>query len=194
MYLLGMFLAGSSSRRAAEQDDLDFFTFPEVDNTIGADAIEAPIDGYMMSAKPEERGRPRRAREAAPAPRGPGPGRRVRRDRADIAANDKAARPVLLQRAAEEGRRVRPPAKSIAQFMDRDTRPDFCVDGDDPRRSRPSSKNPSRTSTGRPTSIEAKSKDADSAAVPRPPRPDPGITNGKRSRARRRRRTGVSTP
>ena len=40
----------------ADQDDLDFFTFPEIDSTIGADAIDAPIDGFMMAAKPEERG------------------------------------------------------------------------------------------------------------------------------------------
>src|SRR5512132_2865249 len=50
-YLLGAFVAQQFSK-GAEQDDLDFFTFPEIDPAIGADAIEAPIDGYMMSKRP----------------------------------------------------------------------------------------------------------------------------------------------
>ena len=52
MYLLGSFVAQQFAK-GAEQDDLDFFTFPEIDSTIGADAIEAPIDGYMMAAQPK---------------------------------------------------------------------------------------------------------------------------------------------
>ena len=39
--------------KGAEQDDLDFFTFPEIDSAIGAGAIEAPTDGYMMSKRPK---------------------------------------------------------------------------------------------------------------------------------------------
>ena len=79
----------------------------------------------MMAAKPEERGRrqgaagvPRhgRGREHLPQDR---PGRR----RAPTASADTAR----LQRAAEEGgraHRLRP--SNIAQFLDRDTRPDFA--------------------------------------------------------------------
>ncbi len=52
MYLLGSFVAQQFAK-GAEQDDLDFFTFPEIDSTIGTDAIEAPIDGYMMSKRPK---------------------------------------------------------------------------------------------------------------------------------------------
>ena len=52
MYLLGAFVAQQFTK-GAEQDDLDFFTFPEVDSTIGADAIEAPIDGFMMAKRPK---------------------------------------------------------------------------------------------------------------------------------------------
>ena len=51
-YLLGAFVA-QQFPKGAEQDDLDFFNFPEVDSTIGADAIEAPIDGYMMAKRPK---------------------------------------------------------------------------------------------------------------------------------------------
>jgi multiple sugar transport system substrate-binding protein len=50
MYLLGSFVAQQFA--ANEQDDIDFFTFPEVDSTIGADAIDAPIDGFMLAKTP----------------------------------------------------------------------------------------------------------------------------------------------
>ena len=36
---------GEQFTKGAEQDDLDFFPFPEVDSRIGTGAIEAPIDG-----------------------------------------------------------------------------------------------------------------------------------------------------
>src|SRR4030095_1138378 len=52
MYLLGMFV-GQQFPKGADQDDLDFFAFPEIDPAIGTGAIEAPIDGFMMAAKPK---------------------------------------------------------------------------------------------------------------------------------------------
>ncbi len=48
MYLLGMFVAQQFT--GADLDDLDFFAFPEIDSAVGADAVEAPIDGFMVSA------------------------------------------------------------------------------------------------------------------------------------------------
>ncbi|MFP5415450.1 MAG: ABC transporter substrate-binding protein [Actinomycetes bacterium] len=51
MYYLGTF-AAQQFEKGAEQDDLDFFAFPEVDSAIGQSAIEAPTDGYMMSRRP----------------------------------------------------------------------------------------------------------------------------------------------
>lgn len=52
MYYLGTF-AAQQFAKGAEQDDLDFFIFPEVDSAIGTGAIEAPTDGYMMSRRPK---------------------------------------------------------------------------------------------------------------------------------------------
>lgn len=52
MYYLGTF-AGQQFAKGAEQDDLDFFIFPEVDSAIGTGAIEAPTDGFMMSRRPK---------------------------------------------------------------------------------------------------------------------------------------------
>jgi multiple sugar transport system substrate-binding protein len=52
MYLLGMFV-GQQFPKGKEQDDLDFFAFPEIDPAVGTGAIEAPIDGFMMRADPK---------------------------------------------------------------------------------------------------------------------------------------------
>ena len=54
MYLLGTFLNEQFPEK--EREDIDFFTFPVIDPAIGADCLDAPIDGSCMSAKPEERG------------------------------------------------------------------------------------------------------------------------------------------
>ncbi len=53
MYLLGLFL--TDSLPVEQQEDIDFFTFPEVDSNIGAKAIDAPIDGFCMSANPKNK-------------------------------------------------------------------------------------------------------------------------------------------
>ena len=37
----------------ASADDLGFFAFPEIDPANGQDAVEAPIDGFMVSKKPK---------------------------------------------------------------------------------------------------------------------------------------------
>jgi len=52
MYYLGTF-AAQQFAKGAEQDDLQFFNYPVIDTNIGAGAIEAPTDGYMMSKRPK---------------------------------------------------------------------------------------------------------------------------------------------
>ena len=52
MYLLGTFV-GQQFTEGAERDDLDFFPFPVVDSSVGADSVEAPIDGFMMAKRPQ---------------------------------------------------------------------------------------------------------------------------------------------
>lgn len=49
MYLLGSFVTQQFSDKAV-LDDIDFFPFPAM-ATEGRDAVEAPIDGYMLSKK-----------------------------------------------------------------------------------------------------------------------------------------------
>ncbi len=122
MYVLGAFVAQQFTK-GAEQDDLDFFNFPEVDSTIGSDAIEAPIDGYMMSKRPKNADGAKKllgylgsadAQNLA-----------VKADPSVIATSDKAdsSAYTALQKKSQEFVKS---AKSIAQFLDRDTRPDFA--------------------------------------------------------------------
>ncbi len=122
MYVLGMFV-GQQFTEGADREDLDFFTFPEVDPSIGTSAIEAPIDGYMMASRPKNEkgakdllsylGSPA-AQEIA-----------VKADSTVIATNSKADTSgyTALQKKAVDfiGK-----AKNISQFLDRDTRPDFA--------------------------------------------------------------------
>jgi len=48
MYLLGSFVGQQWPKG---DTDIDFFPFPEIDSAHGQDAIEAPIDGFMLSKK-----------------------------------------------------------------------------------------------------------------------------------------------
>lgn len=51
MFLLGTFMNEQFPEK--EREDLDFFSFPEIDPAVGADCLDAPIDGSCMSAKPK---------------------------------------------------------------------------------------------------------------------------------------------
>ena len=92
--------------------------------TIGADAIDAPIDGFMMADEAEERGR---RQGAARVPRLGGGGEHRRQDRPERRRRQQAAPTrsgyTALQKKAVEFIGA---AKNIAQFLDRDTRPDFA--------------------------------------------------------------------
>ncbi|MEH0935859.1 ABC transporter substrate-binding protein [Micromonospora psammae] len=121
MYLLGLFVAQQFSND--EQSDLDFFTFPEIDSTIGAKALDAPIDGYMMARKPKSEANAKKlleyvgSKDAANIT--------VKNDPSTLVANtgaDTSGYTALQKKAAE----LVGSATEIAQFLDRDTRPDFA--------------------------------------------------------------------
>jgi multiple sugar transport system substrate-binding protein len=121
MYFLGLFVAQQFAEN--EQDDIDFFNFPEIDSTIGADALDAPIDGWMMAKKPKNEA----AAKKLLAYLGTGAAGTViaKSDPGTLAANttaDVSSYGALKKKSAE----IVGSAKSIAQFMDRDTRPDFA--------------------------------------------------------------------
>ena len=122
MYLLGMFV-GQQFPEGAERDDLDFFPFPEIDPAVGTDAVEAPIDGVMMAP------RPRNEDGARELLRYIGSAKAediyLKSDPNNIGAHNDADTSGYnsLQKKGEE---LVSKAKSISQFLDRDTRPDFA--------------------------------------------------------------------
>jgi len=112
MYVLGAFVG---QQFKTEQDDLDFFNFPEVDSTIGADAIEAPIDGYMMSASPKNEAGAKKL--LAYLGGADAQNLAVKADTSVVATSNKAdlgAYTALQKKSAEFVKS----AKNIAQFMD----------------------------------------------------------------------------
>jgi multiple sugar transport system substrate-binding protein len=122
MYLLGTFMNEQFPEN--QRSDIDFFTFPEIDPAIGADCLDAPIDGNCMSAKPKNeagakaflkyQSSPDSLAAAVAATKLP-----------FISANsnaDQSAYTPLQKKSAE----LVSQQKNIAQFLDRDTRPDFA--------------------------------------------------------------------
>ncbi|NJP90699.1 carbohydrate ABC transporter substrate-binding protein [Nonomuraea sp. FMUSA5-5] len=121
MYLLGMFVAQQFPE--ADRDDLDFFTFPEINPAYGTDSIDAPIDGYMISAKAKnvEGAKALLKHFAQPSSQDIA----TKLDPGTLAASSKAdtsGYSALQKRGAE----LVSKATHIAQFLDRDTRPDFA--------------------------------------------------------------------
>ena len=122
MYLLGTFVVDGVSKEAAE--DMDFFTFPALDQSIGSDALDAPIDGFCVAAGGEEQ-------ESAKAF-----AKWLGRAEAADAANNAASAPMIAANSAastakygalqKKSVEVVQNAKSIAQFLDRDTNADLA--------------------------------------------------------------------
>jgi multiple sugar transport system substrate-binding protein len=121
MMLCGMFITHSFPEE--DLDDLDCFAFPEFDPAIGADAVEAPIDGFMLSGDPRN---PDGARELVGH-------MGTLRAQEIYTAIDPQALPTHLE--ADPGGFSALDAKvndmvnsagALTQYMDRDTRPDFA--------------------------------------------------------------------
>jgi multiple sugar transport system substrate-binding protein len=125
MYLLGNFLTTNFEAETQQDiiDDIDFFAFPEINPEHGQDAIEAPIDGFMMAASP--------ANEAGAKALLAGLGSAaaidayIGVDPSVVASSNGAATGgynALQAKAAE----LVGGAKQISQFLDRDTDPAFA--------------------------------------------------------------------
>jgi multiple sugar transport system substrate-binding protein len=125
MYLLGTFVT-SNFDGATQQDiidDITFFAFPAIDPAYGQDAVEAPIDGFMMAKAPKNSA----GAKALLTSLGQAAAidAYIAVDPSVVAANSKAntASYNALQKASAE---LVGSAKFIAQFLDRDTDPDFA--------------------------------------------------------------------
>lgn len=122
MYVIGMFLEQQFQVSEAK-DDLDFFAFPEFDSAIGAKVVEAPVDGFMMAAKPRNEAGAKDLLRYLATPEAVNI--TVRTDPSVIAANEKADQThyTALQKKAVK---MIGEADQLSQFLDRDTRPDFA--------------------------------------------------------------------
>ncbi|AXK32004.1 carbohydrate ABC transporter substrate-binding protein [Streptomyces armeniacus] len=108
---------------AEDQDDLDFFPFPEIDPAIGTDAVEAPIDGFLMAKKVRNEDGARELLKYLATPKAEEA--YTSSDPTCVAVHknaDTSGYSALQKKSAE----LISSAKQISQFMDRDTRPDFA--------------------------------------------------------------------
>ncbi|MFI0806558.1 ABC transporter substrate-binding protein [Streptomyces echinatus] len=121
MYLLGSFVAQQFTNRA-DLDDLDFFPFPEINSSYGQDTVEAPTDGFMVSRSPKNHAGVVKLLEYLGSPAAEE--LYLKTDPSVVAASHKAdtSSYSALQKKAFE---MIGGAKSLTQFMDRDSRPDF---------------------------------------------------------------------
>ena len=127
MYLLGLFVA-NEFKDPADLADLDFFAYPSFGNSFDAEkALDAPIDGYMISSKSPSLSKDLDAAKAYVEFWGQGstqdqffakvPGA------IPTASNADQTKFSVLQKKAAQ---ICSDAQKIAQFLDRDTRPDFA--------------------------------------------------------------------
>jgi multiple sugar transport system substrate-binding protein len=121
MYLLGTFVAQQFTNKA-DLDDLDFFAFPEINSAFGQDTVEAPTDGFMVSKAPKNKSGAARLMEYLGTPEAEQI--YLKADSSVVAASSKAdtSSYTPLQKKAYT---MISGAKSLTQFMDRDSRPDF---------------------------------------------------------------------
>ena len=126
MMLLGTFIT-SNFDGATQQDiidDIDFFLFPSANDEHGQDAIEAPIDGFMMAASPKNVDGAKALLTGMSTAAAIDAYLAV--DPSVVAANSSAntgGYNALQKKSAE----AVATAKYIAQFLDRDTDPDFAA-------------------------------------------------------------------
>jgi multiple sugar transport system substrate-binding protein len=121
MYLLGTFVGQQFTGAAAK--DLDFFAYPAINPKWGQDSIDAPIDGFAMTKKAKNTKEAKQLLTylgSAAAeniylksdPNNFGANKNVNKSRYTATQKKSAA---LVAKTAH-----------IAQFLDRDTRPDFA--------------------------------------------------------------------
>jgi multiple sugar transport system substrate-binding protein len=121
MYLLGSFV--SQQFTGADLDDLDFFPYPEIDAANAQDSIDAPIDGFMMSKKVKNKDAATALLEYIGTPEAEALYGKSDPSNISAATNADTSNYNAIQKKSAE---IISGAKNIAQFLDRDTNPDFA--------------------------------------------------------------------
>jgi multiple sugar transport system substrate-binding protein len=122
MYLLGSFVTQQFTDPAVLAD-VDFFPFPSLTEANGQDAVEAPIDGFMLSKKGGDNGAAKAMLEFFGSAEGQNAYAKV--DSSNVATNKKADLSKLTPIQAK-AQQVIGSAKYISQFLDRDALPAFA--------------------------------------------------------------------
>jgi len=121
MYMLGTFVGQQFT--GAVQKDIDFFAYPMINPKWGQDSIDAPIDGFCMARK----GSNSKEAKALLSYLGSAAAENIylASDPNDVGANRNAnkSRYTPLQKKSAL---LIAKTKHIAQYLDRDTRPDFA--------------------------------------------------------------------
>ncbi|WP_435218811.1 ABC transporter substrate-binding protein [Streptomyces sp. bgisy034] len=121
MYLLGTFVAQQFTDKAA-LEDLDFFAFPEIDPEYGQDTVEAPTDGFMMSKSPKNKTEAVKLLQYLGTTEAEDIYLKSDPSVVHAATDADTSSYTALQKKAYD---MIAGAKSLTQFMDRDSRPDF---------------------------------------------------------------------
>ncbi|HEX3649065.1 MAG TPA: extracellular solute-binding protein [Pseudonocardiaceae bacterium] len=121
MFTLGLFVAQQFTN-PSDLADLDFFAFPEVNPTYAQESVEAPTDGFMVSAKPKNLAGAVKLMEFLGS--APAEDTYLAIDSANVAVNSQAdtSKYNALQKKAVQ---FISQAKSLSQFGDRDSDPGF---------------------------------------------------------------------
>jgi len=122
MYLLGSFV-GQQFPAGAEREDVDFFPFPEIDPAVGADAVEAPIDGFMMAKRPKNREGALKLMEYLASAEA---ANTYLKTDPNVVAVNKLADTSSYTELQKKSAQLIGSAKSISQFLDRDADPTFA--------------------------------------------------------------------
>ncbi|MFF3373312.1 ABC transporter substrate-binding protein [Streptomyces sp. NPDC002680] len=121
MYLLGTFV-GQQFTNATDREDLDFFAFPEIDPSFGQDTVEAPTDGFMLSKSPKNKAGSVQLLEYLGTPEAE---EIYLKSDPNVVAASTTADTSSYSALQKKAYAMISGAKSLTQFMDRDSRPDF---------------------------------------------------------------------
>src|SRR5436190_3101419 len=122
MYLLGSFV-GQQATKPADHADLDFFAYPEINPTHGQDSLDAPIDGFLMSRKAKNADGAKQLLKYLGS--AAAENTYLKTDPNDVGTNKHASQ-AHYNALQKKSAKLISGAKHIAQYMDRDTRPDFA--------------------------------------------------------------------
>jgi multiple sugar transport system substrate-binding protein len=128
MFLVGTwvtshFEADSTSADQAVLNDLDFFAFPAINPSFAQEAVEAPIDGFLLAKNPKN---PEGAKALLSGLASRSAIDAFRQYDPTVIATNSFADPTTYTYIQKKSAILVSNAKYVSQFLDRDTDPDFA--------------------------------------------------------------------